>query len=210
MTGSIPNESGPVGHWDHVWSDRPVDSVSWYQREPVMSLRLLGVAAGPGSSAVDVGAGASPLVDRLLDRGWTDLTVLDLAAPALAVLRQRLGARADAVTFIASDVLDWRPERSFDVWHDRAVLHFLTDPDHQQRYAALAAATVAPGGALVLGVFAADGPTQCSGLPTAHFDAATLARLFAPEFRLEREEREEHRTPAGDRQAFTWVVLRRR
>ena len=122
-------------------------------------------------------------------------------------MRGRLGERP--VSLVVADVLWWQPERSYDVWHDRAVFHFLVDPAQQERYVATASSAVAPGGAVVLGTFAADGPTHCSGLPTARYAADQLARAFAPAFRMTHHEREEHVTPGGTVQPFTWVVLRR-
>jgi SAM-dependent methyltransferase len=180
--------------------------VSWYQREPAVSLRL--VDRTPGS-VVDVGAGASTLVDALLDAGRTDLTLVDLSAEALDVTRARLGTRAEAVTFVVGDVLAWSPGRTFDVWHDRAVFHFLTDAEDQHRYVQSATRAVAPGGALVMGTFAPDGPTHCSGLETARHDAGSLEALFSDGFRPEHAESETHLTPWDAEQHFTWVLLRR-
>jgi SAM-dependent methyltransferase len=201
------SDDGRRAHWEDVYSSKGVDEVSWFQREPEVSLRL--VAGAPGS-VVDVGAGASVLVDRLLAAGRTDVTLLDLSSAALAVTRERLGPAADGVTFVAADVVGWDPGRTFDCWHDRAVFHFLTDPARQAAYVATAGRLVAPGGAVVLGTFAADGPTQCSGLPTARHEPADLASQFAHDFDLEHAEHETHRTPWGAEQHFTWVVLRRR
>ena len=118
-------------------------------------------------------------------------------------------ARSRDVSYVVTDLLAWQPDRGYDAWHDRAVFHFLTGPDEQREYVRTAAAAVVPGGAAVLGVFAEDGPTQCSGLPTARYSAAELAELFSRDFVLEHSEREEHVTPAGVVQPFTWVVLRR-
>lgn len=199
--------SDGVAHWEGVYGSKQADEVSWFQRDPEVSLRLL---AGVAGSVVDVGAGASVLVDRLLAAGRTDVTLLDLSGAALAVTRDRLGDAAGGVTFVAADVVGWDPGRTFDAWHDRAVFHFLTDPGRQAAYVATAARLVAPGGAVVLGTFAADGPTQCSGLPTARHEPDDLAVLFADGFDLEHAEHETHRTPWDAEQRFTWVVLRRR
>lgn len=201
--------SGGAGHWDGVYGSKAVTDVSWYQPRPATSLRLVAAAAaGRRGPVVDVGAGASTLVDELLADGWDDLTLLDVSAAALDVVRSRLGA-APGVRFVASDVRSWSPGRTFRVWHDRAVFHFLTDAAEQAAYADLARRGVAPGGAVVLATFAADGPEQCSGLPTARYEAADLAAVFADGFDLEHAEREEHRTPWDSVQSFTWVVLRR-
>jgi SAM-dependent methyltransferase len=198
---------GTSRHWDEVYRSKPVDTVSWHQDKPAVSLRLVTSAGSPCSAVVDVGAGAATLADELLAAGWTDLTVLDVSAEALALVRERLD---DAVQTVTTDVLSWTPERRYDVWHDRAVLHFLVDPEQQRRYVDVAAAAVPAGGALVIGVFAPDGPTQCSGLPTERYDAQRLERLFAPRFALVHSESEIHTTPAGAPQSFTWAVLRRR
>jgi SAM-dependent methyltransferase len=215
-------------HWDTVYGTKAADEVSWFQRQPTTSQRLLTSVSSPSGAVVDVGAGASTLVDTLLDAGWSDVTVLDVSAKALALVRDRVSDRVDRVSdrvgeqphdlprkrpgstsFVVADVLSWQPERTYDAWHDRAVFHFLVQPDRRDQYVATASRAVRPGGAVVLGTFAADGPTQCSGLPTARYDADGLAAVFAPGFSLEHSEREEHVTPGGAVQPFTWVVLRR-
>jgi trans-aconitate methyltransferase len=197
-------------HWDEVYATRAIDEVSWYQRDPATSFRLVRAAAADHAGAiVDVGCGASALVDRLLDAGYADVTLVDVSTRALEAARTRLGDRGVGVTFVNSDVLEWRPERDFDVWHDRAAFHFLTDDLERAQYVERAAAAVRPGGTLIVATFAADGPTHCSGLPVQRHDAADLARTFSPEFVLESAEHEEHVTPAGVVQPFTWAVLRR-
>jgi SAM-dependent methyltransferase len=196
-------------HWDGVYGSRPLDSVSWHQAEAATSRRLITMVAGPQDSVIDVGAGASTLAEELLDDGWSDVTVLDVSARALEEVRARLRHRS-GVGFVVADLLGWDPERSYDVWHDRAVFHFLTEAEQRQAYVATALRALGPGGALVLGAFAADGPTSCSGLPTARYDVEELVAQLGPAFELVHSEREEHRTPAGAVQPFTWVVLRRR
>ncbi len=209
-TGPTPEAApGAEGHWDAVYRSKADEQLSWHQDTPTTSLRLIGPRPGPESRAVDVGAGTSPLVDALLRDGWRHLTVLDVSAEALGITRRRLGPRAEAVSFVVSDVLSWHPDHAYDVWHDRAVLHFLTDAADRARYAGLAADTVAPGGAVVLGGFAPGGPTHCSGLPVARRSADQLAAELAPYFTLEHAETESHRTPTGTVQEFTWVRLRR-
>lgn len=196
-------------HWDTVYATKATDEVSWYQRQPSTSHRLLASASPAGGSVIDVGAGASTLVDTLLDSGWSDVTLLDVSPTALALVRERLGLQREPVSFVVADVLSWRPARSYDAWHDRAVFHFLTRPDQREQYVATASRAVSPGGVLVVATFAADGPSQCSGLPTSRYDADALASAFAPGFSLEHSEREEHHTPGGAVQPFTWAVLRR-
>ncbi|MFI5034919.1 MAG: class I SAM-dependent methyltransferase [Acidimicrobiales bacterium] len=196
-----------AGHWDEVYATRDASQLSWYQREPVVSLRLIASRTTPASAVVDVGAGESTLVDALAARGYRDLTAVDLSRVAL----DRVAARAGStpITLVEADVLTWRPAREFDLWHDRALFHFLVDPDDQRRYVEVAAGALGPGGAVVLATFALDGPSTCSGLAVARHDAGDLAAIFAPAFALEANEREVHHTPAGGVQSFTWVVLRR-
>jgi cyclopropane fatty-acyl-phospholipid synthase-like methyltransferase len=158
---------------------------------------------------VDVGAGTSTLVDLLLDAGRVDVTVLDVSVEALNKVRLRLGSLAESVSFAAADIRFWRPDRTFDAWHDRAAFHFLVDSADRDGYVDLARMAVVPGGVMVLATFAPDGPTVCSGLPTARYDSDDLARVFSPEFDLQHSQREEHITPWGVVQPFTWVVLRR-
>ncbi len=201
-----PRTDEAARHWDDVYRVKATDQVSWFQRDPEVSLRLLSTTAG---SVVDVGAGASTLADRLLGAGRTDLTLLDVSSAALEVTRARLGPAAKDVTFVTADVLTWEPARTFDCWHDRAVFHFLVDGDDRAEYVSHTARLVAPGGTLVLGTFAADGPTSCSGLPTARYDPAELASVFANHFIPVHSENEVHRTPSGAQQHFTWVVLTR-
>ena len=196
-------------HWDAIYATKASNEVSWFQAAPTTSLRLLERWASPAGSVLDVGSGASMLVESLLDAGWVDVTVLDISEEALNEVRSRLGGRAAEVFFITADVRSWQPHRTFDAWHDRAVFHFLVEPTDRDRYVAATTQAVAPGGVVVLGTFAADGPTQCSGLPTARYDTVSLARAFGSAFVLEHAEREEHTTPAGADQPFSWVVLRR-
>jgi 2-polyprenyl-3-methyl-5-hydroxy-6-metoxy-1,4-benzoquinol methylase len=204
-------EDGVVSeeHWDRVYATKGRDDVSWYQAVPATSIRLV-TAAMPATAAprrvIDIGAGASTLADELLTRGY-DVTVLDVAPSAVASVKARLDDRA---TYLITDLLEWQPETTYDVWHDRAVFHFLTDPTAQTAYVHLAARAVRAGGVVVLGTFAPDGPTACSGLPTARHDADSLAALFADYFELVSSERDEHTTPWGAVQPFTWVTLSRR
>lgn len=200
---------GARKHWDTVYVSKAPDQASWFQAWPQPSLRLLSSVAAPRSAVIDVGAGTSTLADTLAGAGWSDVTVLDVSPQALAIVRARLGECQHGVSFVAGDVLSWQPERNYDVWHDRAVFHFLVQPEDRQRYVATARRAVSMDGALVIGAFAADGPTQCSGLPTARYSTDELAAAFAPAFRVTHAEREEHRTPGGVVQPFTWVVFRR-
>lgn len=199
-----------TGHWDDVYATRAVDEVSWFQSEPTTSLELIDARdLDRRDGVVDVGGGASTLVDRLLDRGWSDVTVLDVSERALEVARQRLGDRAAQVGWIVADVRRWLPGRTFRLWHDRAVFHFLTSAGDRQAYVRTAADAVEVGGWLVVATFALDGPESCSGLSVRRHDAQTLARALAPAFEAVSSRREVHVTPAGVQQPFTWLVARR-
>jgi Methyltransferase domain len=199
-----------VDHWEQIYATRPSSGVSWFQREPAMSLRLiLAIASGPSTGVVDIGAGASSLVDALIRRGFRDVTVLDVAGHALAEVRRRLGEEASRVTFVEHDVLTWVPDRQYEIWHDRAVFHFLTERDDRDRYVALAAGAVRTGGYVIAATFAEVGPTQCSGLPVCRYSAGAISDVFSPSFSLVSHEREEHVTPQGIVQPFVWVVLQR-
>lgn len=210
MTKS-PDQPAQV-HWQTVYLSKPVDSVSWYRPHLDVSLALLEKAGmTPSSRVLDVGGGASTLVDDLLDRGVSDITVLDLSEQALTVSRDRLGPRAASVRWIAADLLgEVLPEGGFDLWHDRAVLHFLVDPNDTNRYAEQAQHALRPGGHAVIGGFAPDGPERCSGLVVARRSEAEIIALFGDGFTLIDQHHERHRTPGGTEQSFLWSVLRRR
>jgi trans-aconitate methyltransferase len=175
-----------------------------------MSLRMLRTAEASAADAViDVGGGASPLAGVLLDRGFADLTVLDISAAGMRHAQARLGPRASQVHWLAADILSWHPQRRYQAWHDRAVFHFLTADKHRQQYLCTLDAATSPGAVAVFGCFAQDGPQHCSGLPVARYSPAQLARQFGPEWRLINQDRDEHITPAGAIQPFTWIALRR-
>ncbi len=197
-------------HWDTVYTTRAIDSVGWFQPTPGTSLRLVTANGQPSCSMIDVGAGASWLADELLDLGWTDVTALDVSPQALAIVRARLDGHGGSMSYVVANLVSWQPQRQYDLWHDRAVFHFLVDATDRQRYVDTLARAVRPGGVVVLGTFADDGPTQCSGLPTQRYDAKSLAAQFRTAFDLVHSERSEHVTPGAVVQPFTWVVLRRR
>jgi 2-polyprenyl-3-methyl-5-hydroxy-6-metoxy-1,4-benzoquinol methylase len=165
-------------------------------------------AVAPPNHVIDVGGGASSLVDVLLQKGF-QVTVLDISEPALDVARLRLGSKADAARWIAADVTAWLPSKVYDVWHDRAVFHFLTDPTDRVKYLTALKAALRPGGFAVIATFAEDGPERCSGLPVQRYSAAGLARELGEDFKLMRVDREEHRTPGGASQIFTWALFER-
>jgi SAM-dependent methyltransferase len=199
-------------HWESVYRAKSAESVSWYRPHLEVSLELLDRAGvSIASRVIDVGGGASTLVDDLLARSVHEVSVADISAQALTVAQRRLGPRANAVRWYAGDVLDLAlPASGFDFWHDRAVLHFLTSAADTRRYARVAAAAVAAGGWAVIGGFAPDGPERCSGLPVARRSAQDIAAIFAPVFELNDMRAERHRTPAGVEQSFVYALLRRR
>lgn len=214
MTTGAPRDAADVAasHWEAVYLGKPSQGVSWYRPHLEVSLALLRQAGlAPTRRIIDVGGGASTLVDDLLSLGLRAITVLDLSSAALAVARERLGAQADTVHWQVGDLLEVPfAQGAFDLWHDRAVLHFLTEPAQERRYAAQLAHALRPGGHAVIGGFAPDGPQRCSGLPVARRSANEIAALLGPAFRLLDQRSERHLTPAGTEQAFAYALLQRR
>lgn len=205
-------DTPPQAHWEDVYRRRDAGQVSWFRPHLEVSLALMNQAGlGPQTRVIDVGGGASTLVDDLLAQGLTDITVLDLSATALEVAKARLGEAALAVHWIAADLLDVAfAEGRFDLWHDRAVLHFLTNEAHVLRYAEQAAKAVARRGHAVIGGFAPGGPERCSGLPVAQRSAGDIAAALGHAFELIGERSEVHHTPGAMPQAFAYALLRRR
>lgn len=197
-------------HWNRVYSTKAANSVSWYRPRLDVSLELLELAGlAPGARVIDVGGGASTLVDDLLDRGIEDVTVLDVAAEGLAVAQRRLGERGRTVRWLATDLLRADlPADAFDLWHDRAVLHFLTDPSDAARYASQATRAVRSGGHAVIAGFAPDGPERCSGLPVTRRSASDIARIMGPHWTIIEQRAEQHATPGGTLQSFVYALLR--
>ncbi len=201
---------GREDHWDSAYRDRGTAGVSWFQPEPTMSIELIRSLGFPRDAAIiDVGGGTSFLVDALLDDGFDDLSVLDVSDVALQAVRQRLSSDAP-VTLIHDDVLAWRPERAFDLWHDRALFHFLVDEATRTEYLNTLHRALLAGGFVILGTFASDGPEYCSGLPVARYSAEDLTRVMGTDFEILGRTREEHLTPAAAIQPFTWLTARRR
>lgn len=197
-------------HWDEVYRTKKSTEVSWYREHLETSLALIRQAAGDRSSAiVDVGGGESTLVDDLVAEGYADLTVLDISTTALDATRSRLGERADRVHWIGGDVttVDLAAAR-YDVWHDRAVFHFLTDPAQRAAYVRQVARSVRVGGHVIVGTFGPAGPLQCSGLDVVRYDAGALHAEFGTRFELVRHVEEVHKTPLGREQQFVWCFCR--
>lgn len=197
-------------HWEEVYRTKQVTEVSWFQERAERSLRLIQESGVPlTASIIDVGGGASVLVDDLLERGYRDITVLDVSASALELARERLGERAGAVRWLQADITTADlPAQAFDLWHDRAVFHFLTSHEAQAAYLARVRHTLTPGGHLIVATFADDGPERCSGLPVQRYSESELRDVFGEGFELVGCEREEHPTPAGKVQSFVFCHFR--
>jgi SAM-dependent methyltransferase len=198
-------------HWENVYSTKASDEVSWFQEHAELSLQLIRDAALPTSaSIIDVGGGASTLVDDLLDKGHEHLTVLDLSGAALATAKTRLGPRASSVQWLEANVIDVDlPRHAYDVWHDRAVFHFLTSAPERQAYVEAVLRAVKPGGLVIVATFAEDGPSQCSGLPVMRYGADELHAEFGEPFLLLGHQKESHHTPAGKEQSFVYCFCRK-
>jgi SAM-dependent methyltransferase len=197
-------------HWEHVYSTKAETGVSWFQDEPRLSLELIGaVAPADGGRIIDVGGGTSVLVDKLLDLPFGEVAVLDISETALGKAKARLGKRAERVRWVVADVTEAPELGAFDVWHDRAVFHFLTDPADRRCYVELARETVPEGGHLIIASFADDGPKRCSDLDVCRYHVDTLAAELGGGFSLVSEANETHTTPWGSRQAFFYGVFRR-
>jgi trans-aconitate methyltransferase len=198
-------------HWQNVYASKGETEVSWFQDRPAISLEMIRAASlNHNAAIIDIGGGASRLVDTLLQDGYRNLAVLDLSAKALDAVKKRIGAAASAVDWIVADATTWRPVKSYDVWHDRAAFHFLTDPQHRAAYVQRLRSAVVPGGHAVIATFAPDGPEKCSGLPVQRHDSASLSSELGPEFELVETRSEIHRTPWQATQAFQFSRFRRR
>jgi len=205
----MATDSGQA-HWENVYATRAENEVSWFQDDPAPSRALIArLGATVASAIIDIGGGASRLVDNLIDGGFVDVTVLDLSGAALDTARARLGDRAAAVRWIVADATTWQPAKPYDIWHDRAAFHFLTHDDERSAYIARLRQALKIGGHAIIATFAPDGPERCSGLPVVRYDSAALGRTLGPMFALIDSMRHEHVTPWGSPQAFQFSVFRR-
>jgi len=197
------------GHWERIYREKQDTEVSWYQRSPEVSLGLID-ACGIESSAgiIDVGGGISTLVDALLARGHSDLTVLDISQEALKRTRQRMGSTGDDVQWLRQDVTDFSPGRRWDVWHDRAVFHFLVDDDRRRGYREALRDAAKPGGHVIIATFAMTGPERCSGQYVMRYDQETLQEELGAGYELVETKPEQHETPSGSVQDFTYCRFR--
>ena len=205
----MENESRQA-HWQNVYTSKSENEVSWFQESPAPSLALIAeLDTSPDAGIIDIGGGASRLVDHLLDLGFHDVTVLDLSAAALDAAKARLGERAGRAHWFVADATTWEPPRTYDLWHDRAAFHFLTEARDRDAYIARLRQGLKIGGHAIMATFALDGPEKCSGLPVMRYDAARLGQTLGAEFMLLQSGRSDHATPWGSQQHFQFSVFRR-
>lgn len=196
-------------HWEQVYQSKESTEVSWYQEYPDQSMRMIEkVAASKGDAIIDVGGGASVLVDSLLQKGYTNLAVLDISESALKCARQRLCERAEQVEWFVSDVTSFESPQRFSLWHDRAVFHFLTNGSDREKYLDVLRRSLEPNAHLIIATFAEDGPTMCSGLPVERYDSEKIKQTLGGEFQLLEQQSESHTTPSGMEQRFNYFLLR--
>jgi SAM-dependent methyltransferase len=198
-------------YWEKVYDGKPADALSWYQDHAGMSLALIRQSRlGPDAELIDIGGGASNLIDDLLRLGYRNLTVLDIAASGLNVARDRLGEHAASVKWMEADVTtEPFPKHQYDLWHDRAVFHFLTEPEDRLRYVNALSTALKPGGFAIIGTFALDGPDKCSGLPTQRYSIEHLTAEVGSQFERLAHAEEEHQTPSGTVQKFLYCYFKK-
>ena len=198
-------------HWEHIYQVKAPTEVSWYQDHSLQSLQFIRHTGMPKTgSIIDVGGGSATLVDDLLTNGYQQISILDISARALEVARQRLGARANDVTWLEADILQIRlPHHKYDLWHDRAVFHFLTQPEDRRHYVDLVSDAVKPGGHVIVATFASDGPERCSGLQVLRYEPDSLHQEFGDSFVLLDSTTEVHHTPFGTEQRFIYCYCRK-
>lgn len=202
---------GSGEHWQQVYETKNSEEVSWYQANPTISLELIEQAGlSKADPIIDIGGGASLLVDHLLRLGYSNLTVLDIAPRALELAKLRLGSRAESIHWICEDMTEFHAEHGYSLWHDRAVFHFLVDQALRERYLHILRTVLVPGSHLVLATFGPEGPSRCSGLDVLRYSTEDVGALLGPTFQLRRKEIELHQTPAGGFQQFQygwWTVM---
>lgn len=199
-------------HWEQVYSDKPSDSVSWFQPHAKKSMEIIGQTnASNDASIIDVGGGDSTLVDDLLVSGFSDLTVLDLSGEALKRSQKRIGAKSEGVNWLEADITQANlPQHRYDIWHDRAVFHFLTHKEDRLQYVNTVTKSVKPGGFVIVATFAENGPTHCSGLPIVRYNHEQLHGQFGQGFSLVKRYTESHKTPTGSIQSFIYCLFQMR
>ncbi len=212
MTKPADNAPGidKKAHWEQVYSEKNPTEVSWYQQHPERSLELIrATGVDLAAACIDIGGGASTLVDRLLDAGYCNITVLDIAHAAIEQAKTRLAERANAVTWIEQDIIQFSVEAVFEVWHDRAVFHFLTDPLDRSSYVHAMTRALKPGAHAIIAGFALDGPEKCSGLEVMRYSPESLSAVLGDSFELVETRAESHLTPNASTQSFLYCRFKK-
>ena len=200
-----------AAHWDRVYTTKQPTALSWYEPEPTHSLELIAASGQPASgSIIDVGGGMSSLGPSLVGLGYSDVSVADISAAALDRARTQIGPAGEDITWIDADVRTHDFQRRYDLWHDRAVFHFMVEPGDRDAYLATLHRSLCPGGHLILATFGPNGPEQCSGLPTTRYGAPRLAATLGPDYELLSAELDTHQTPSGVTQQFLYTHFQRR
>jgi 2-polyprenyl-3-methyl-5-hydroxy-6-metoxy-1,4-benzoquinol methylase len=200
--------SNTKAHWEQIYSEKTPDQVSWYQKTPEISLQLIKqTGIDKDAAIIDIGGGSSTLVDCLLDNGYTNISVLDISRTALEYAQQRLAQKAVQVTWLVSDITEYHSSSSYDIWHDRAVFHFLTDAEDRKRYITVLKHSLKPNGHVIIAAFAIGGPKQCSGLDIVQYDARKLMMELGEEFELIDQVGEIHRTPTNHEQKYGYFLF---
>ena len=198
-----------ASHWEEVYREKNDTQLSWHQDDPAISKELCELAGiDIGSSVIDIGAGTSRFAERLIKRGISDVSVLDISAAALDRSRSQLGAVGKKIEWIEADVTTWKPDRSYDIWHDRAVFHFLIDAEDRTAYRDRLCGCLIPGGHAIIATFALDGPEKCSGLPVVRYEPEGLRKALGERFSLVAQRMHRHTTPWGSPQSFQFSLLR--
>ena len=197
-------------HWEKVYNTKKPAEVSWYQNYPALSMDLIAFAKiDKDQKVIDVGGGASVLVDAVLDKGFKDVTVLDISSKAIQHARERLGQRAQSVQWIEADITQFDPPQQYDVWHDRAVFHFLTQEEDRKKYISALEKAVKAGGHVVIGTFSLEGPPKCSGLDVERYDPQKMQKELGGSFEFIKSADEIHVTPWNSEQKFTYFFFKR-
>lgn len=198
-------------HWENIYENKPLETVSWYQPDPETSLSFVRKAALPKTAKIiDVGGGDSFLVDHLLELGYEDITVLDISGAAIERAKERLGNKAGMVKWLVTDVSDFIPTEQYDLWHDRAAFHFLTDKDEIDTYVKTSAGAITQNGVLVIGTFSENGPVKCSGINIKQYSEQTMTDLFQKHFQKTGCMTVNHTTPSGSVQNFVFCSFRKK
>lgn len=196
-------------HWENIYTEKLAEEVSWYQQEPTVSLEFIEHLSDKNAQIIDIGGGVSLLIDHLLQAGYANLALLDISGKAIADVKKRLSTQASKVEWFEQDITEFSPPHSYDIWHDRAVFHFLTDKQARQLYVKALKNAVKPGAHIIIAAFAKDGPKQCSDLDIVQYDRFAIQHELGDEFILLNSQEETHITPAGKEQRFIYFVFQR-